>query len=87
MDSTTRDDDIEPEYDFSQGEQGKFYYPDTVLHIPIYLDDWSEAEWLLAAAHNPAFDFLKDAAEDMYSPTDGISLHDRASGDADTLRY
>jgi hypothetical protein len=26
------------EYDFSKGEQGKFYRPDAVLHIPIYLD-------------------------------------------------
>ena len=29
---------MEPEYDFSQGERGKFYNPDAVLHIPIYLD-------------------------------------------------
>lgn len=26
-------------YDFSKGEQGKFYRPDVVLKIPIYLDD------------------------------------------------
>ena len=27
------------EYDFSKGERGKFYRPDTKLNIPIYLDD------------------------------------------------
>ena len=26
------------EYDFSQGERGKFYRPDSKLNIPIYLD-------------------------------------------------
>ncbi|MEA2601025.1 MAG: hypothetical protein QOF89_2017 [Acidobacteriota bacterium] len=26
------------EYDFSQGERGKFYQPDAKLNIPIYLD-------------------------------------------------
>ena len=27
------------EYDFSKGERGKFYRPDTKLNLPIYLDD------------------------------------------------
>jgi hypothetical protein len=26
-------------YDFSKGEQGKFYHPNIVLKLPIYLDD------------------------------------------------
>ena len=30
--------EMESEYDFSQGERGKFYHPDAVLHIPVYLD-------------------------------------------------
>lgn len=29
---------MQPEYDFSKGERGKFYRPDAVLHMPIYLD-------------------------------------------------
>jgi hypothetical protein len=29
---------MKSEYDFSQGERGKFYHPDTTLHVPIYLD-------------------------------------------------
>ena len=29
---------MEPEYDFSKGERGKFYDPNAVLHIPVYLD-------------------------------------------------
>ena len=86
MSSTTVDKDMEPEYDFSRGEQGKFYVPDTVLHLPIYFDDWSEAEWLHMAADNPAFDFLKDAVEDIYSPMDGTSVSDKAADDSDPLR-
>jgi hypothetical protein len=38
--------------------------------------DRDEQEWLRAAATNPAFDFLKDPAEDIYSPTDGIPFRD-----------
>jgi hypothetical protein len=30
-----------------------------------------EAEWMRAAAANPAFTFLKDPEEDIYLPTDG----------------
>jgi hypothetical protein len=33
--------------------------------------DISESEWLTAAAVNPAFDFLKDSKEDIYTLTDG----------------
>jgi hypothetical protein len=35
-----------------------------------------EREWLRAAAANPAFDFLNDAGEDIYQPTDGKPFHD-----------
>lgn len=35
-----------------------------------------EREWLRAAAANPAFDFLKDPREDVYSPSDGKPFHD-----------
>jgi hypothetical protein len=27
------------EYDFSEGERGKFYRPDMKLNIPVYLDE------------------------------------------------
>jgi hypothetical protein len=43
-----------------------------VLYSPI--DEWSEMEWLQAAARNPAFDFLKDPEEDIYSLADGKPL-------------
>lgn len=26
------------EYDFSQGERGKFYRPDAIFNVPVYLD-------------------------------------------------
>lgn len=38
--------------------------------------DKEESEWLRAAAANPAFEFLKDPAEDIYKPTDGKPFHD-----------
>ena len=37
----------------------------------------SEKEWLYAAAMNPAFDSLKDPAEDIYSIADGRPFHDK----------
>lgn len=54
--------------------------PRRVRVIVLYAadDDWDENEWLLAVAQNPAFDFLKDAAEDIYSPTDGVPFRDEA---------
>jgi hypothetical protein len=38
--------------------------------------DVLEDEWLTAAARNPAFDFLKDPREDVYTPSDGHAFHD-----------
>ena len=38
-------------------------------------EDGQEREWLSAAARNPAFDFLKDAKEDIYTFTDGKPFH------------
>ena len=40
-------------------------------------DEWDEMEWLRAAARNPAFDFLSDPKEDIYSLTDGKPFHDK----------
>jgi hypothetical protein len=40
-------------------------------------EDISEAAWTKAVAANPAFDFLKDAAEDVYTATDGKPFHDQ----------
>ena len=36
-----------------------------------------ENEWLKAAANNPAFDFLKDPAEDIYTLDDGQPFNDQ----------
>jgi len=47
-----------------------------VLYSP--LDEFSEDEWLYAAARNPAFSFLKDPTEDIYSLTDGKPFDDQA---------
>jgi hypothetical protein len=39
-------------------------------------DEWDESKWLPAAARNPAFDFLTDSVEDVYSLDDGKPFHD-----------
>ncbi len=39
-------------------------------------EETGEMEWLRAASRNPAFDFLNDPAEDIYSATDGSPFHD-----------
>jgi len=44
-----------------------------VLYPP---EELSETEWLQAAAQNPAFHFLHDPVEDIYSVTDGKPFHD-----------
>ena len=40
-------------------------------------EDVSEATWTKAVSANPAFDFLKDAAEDVYTVADGKPFHDQ----------
>ena len=37
----------------------------------------AESEWLHAAARNPAFDYLKEPAEDIYSANEGKPFHDQ----------
>jgi hypothetical protein len=46
-----------------------------VLYSPV--DDWDENEWLQAASISPAFDFLRDSEEDIYSVIDGKPYRDQ----------
>ena len=39
--------------------------------------DIDEMEWLRAAAANPAFDFLKEPEEDIYTLANGRSFYDQ----------
>ena len=39
--------------------------------------DTSEVAWAKAVATSPAFNFLKDAAEDIYSAAGGKPFHDQ----------
>lgn len=44
------------------------------VRVIVMYDDKKEPEetgWLKAASNNPAFDFLKEPEEDIYSLTDG----------------
>jgi hypothetical protein len=54
--------------------------PQRVRVIVLYphADGWDEAEWLRAAARNPAFADLAAPEEDVYSAADGKPFHDEA---------
>jgi hypothetical protein len=39
-------------------------------------EEWDEKEWLQAGARNPAFDYLKEPEEDIYSLSDGKPFRD-----------
>jgi hypothetical protein len=41
------------------------------LHIGYESSEITDREWLLMAAKNPAFAFLYDDEEDIYTPEDG----------------
>ena len=47
-----------------------------VSHLLPEESDINETEWLRAAATNPAFDFLKDPEEDIYTLSDGRPFYD-----------
>ena len=52
--------------------------PSQVQVLVLFPDDVEIGEhaWLRAAAANPAFDFLHDTEEDIYTPADGKPFHD-----------
>jgi hypothetical protein len=47
-----------------------------IILLPEESETDEEYEWLKAASSNPAFAFLHDAEEDIYSATDGKPFHD-----------
>lgn len=44
-----------------------------LFHEEVYIE---EKEWLCSASINPAFDFLKEPEEDIYTLSDGKPFHD-----------
>lgn len=46
-----------------------------VIILPLHETDINEKEWFKAASNNPAFDFLKDKEEDIYSINDGAKFN------------
>lgn len=51
--------------------------PVRVIVLYSTADDFDESLWLKAAAANPAFDFLNDPEEDIYTLADGKPLLER----------
>jgi hypothetical protein len=48
-----------------------------IVLIPEEADAEDEKEWYRVAAANPAFDFLKEPKEDIYTLVDGKPFHDQ----------
>ena len=49
--------------------------PDTICNMDKFLEDLNEEiEWLKMISKDPAFDFLKDTEEDIYSFNGGILI-------------
>ena len=51
--------------------------PSRVRVIILIPEEDGEQEWLQLAARNPAFDFLKEPGEDIYTPADGKPFDDQ----------
>jgi len=51
---------------------------DRVRVIVLFDDDLNESDWTRSLAANPAFDFLADEGEDIYTLEDGKPLTDEA---------
>jgi len=50
------------------------------VRVIVLVPEFGEIEdnaWAKAAVASPAFDFLKDAAEDIYTTSDGKPFHDQ----------
>ena len=39
-------------------------------------EDWGETEWLKASLNNPAFEYLRDPEEDIYTISDGKPFYE-----------
>ncbi|GEM_PF-398222 len=52
------------------------YEDEHVPEIPDSADEWNETEWLKASLSNPAFDYLRDPEEDIYTISDGKPLYE-----------
>lgn len=49
------------------------------VRVIILIDDKADddqANWLSAISENPAFDFLREPEEDIYTTSDGTPFHD-----------
>jgi len=47
-----------------------------IVMYPAEPEEFPESEWLSAAARSQAFEYLKEAREDIYTLSDGEPFHD-----------
>jgi len=48
-----------------------------IILVPEAGEEITESDWTRAASANPAFDFLKEAGEDIYKAGDGKPFYDQ----------
>ncbi len=56
MSTSTHDDDMPAEIDFSKGVRGKFFHPSAKVNLPVYLDEQVQSQ-LAALANAKGVDF------------------------------
>ena len=49
-----------------------------IVKVIILMEENDESEWLSAVSVNPAFDFLNDEQENIYTVNDGKPFNDKA---------
>ena len=49
-----------------------------IVKVFILLEENEETDWLSTVSVNPAFDFLNDEQEDIYTVNDGKPFNDKA---------
>jgi hypothetical protein len=52
--------------------------PMTAVELTGTIDEPDEAQWLYATAHNPAFAFLHEPQEDIYTLSDGQPFNEES---------
>jgi len=61
--STSANEELSPEIDFSQGIRGKFYQPELKLNLPVYLDE--DVQKFLASIAEKKGIAISDIANDL----------------------
>ena len=74
---------MKAEYDFSEGQRGKFYHPDARFSFPVYLEaGWSTTFVLMSFLHRRAHGARRDSL--VFSACSAVSAVEKRSKLAST---